>query len=79
MEAHQTYQKKQIKNVKQQNCLFFFVKELCSLCVLRCVMCHESLCHIKNNVTHIQKILSEKNFKIGVFKVCGIDFKDPLL
>ena len=21
----------------------------------------------------------EKNFKIGVFKVCGIDFKDPLL
>ena len=32
---------------------------------LRCVMCHESHCHIKNNVTHIYRRYSvKKNSKL---------------
>ena len=31
-------------------------------CTLRCVMCHESPCHIKNNVPHIYRRCSVKKF-----------------
>ena len=31
-------------------------------CALRCVMCHESPCHIKNNVPHIYRRCSVKKF-----------------
>ena len=31
-------------------------------CILRCVMCHKSLCHIKNNVPHIYRKYYLKKF-----------------
>ena len=45
-------------------------------------VCHVSritLSHQEECSTHKQKILPEKIFKIGILKVCGIDFKDSLL
>ena len=48
----------------------------CTYWPLRCVMCHESLCHIKNNVPHIYRKYYLKKFsRFSIFEVDSAHFE----